>query len=131
MNSVDETAQADRRLAYFTLAGVQLADRIPNVHERGARAMARLDEAAIWRNLNEIITALANSAESQALYGAVNTSSISNVVDSIYMALFNRPGEAEGRAYYVDGFKTGRFTAATIALDVVNGARGQDGVGRP
>ena len=77
-------------------------------------------------NLNEIIEAFANSAESQALYGTINSSNISNVVDSIYMALFNRPAEAEGKAYYVNGFNSGQFTAATIMLNVLYGAQNED-----
>lgn len=77
-------------------------------------------------NLNEIIEAYANSAESQALYGTINSSNIGTVVNSIYMALFNRPAEVEGKAYYVNGFNTGRFTAATIMLNVLYGAQNKD-----
>ena len=75
-------------------------------------------------NLTEIIEAFANSTESRALYGTVNSSNISNVVNDIYLALFNRDAEAGGRDYYVNGFNTGRFTAATIMLNVLNGAVG-------
>jgi hypothetical protein len=77
-------------------------------------------------NLNEIIEAYANSAESQALYGTINSSNISNVVDSIYMALFNRHAEPGGLTYYVSGFNSGRFTAATIMLNVLYGAQNDD-----
>jgi hypothetical protein len=77
-------------------------------------------------NLSEIIEAYANSAESQALYGTISSSNIGTVVDSIYMALFNRSAEAEGKAFYVNGFNTGRFTAATIMLDVLYGAQNED-----
>jgi hypothetical protein len=77
-------------------------------------------------NLNEIIEAYANSAESQALYGTVDSSNIGTVVDAIYMALFNRPAEAAGKTFYVNGFTTGRFTAATIMLDVLYGAQNED-----
>jgi hypothetical protein len=77
-------------------------------------------------DLNEIIEAFANSDESQTLYGTINSSNIAIVVDSIYMALFNRPAEAEGKAYYVNGFNEGRFTAATIMLNVLYGAQNQD-----
>jgi len=77
-------------------------------------------------NLNEIIEAYAKSAESQALYGTINSSNIGTVVDSIYMALFNRPAEVEGKAYYVNGFNAGRFTAATIMLNVLYGAQNED-----
>jgi hypothetical protein len=77
-------------------------------------------------NLNEIIEAFANSTESRALYGTINSNNISNVVNGIYMALFNRPAEAGGMAYYINGFNSGQFTAATIMLNVLNGAQNQD-----
>lgn len=77
-------------------------------------------------NLNEIIEAHANSAESQALYGTINSSNVGTVVDAIYVALFSRPAEAEGKAYYVDGFNADRFTAATIMLNILDGAQNED-----
>jgi hypothetical protein len=77
-------------------------------------------------NLNEIIEAFANSSESLSLYGTITSSNISTLVDRIYMALFNRPAEAEGKAYYVEGFNAGRFTAAKIMLNVLYGAQNQD-----
>jgi len=77
-------------------------------------------------NLSEIIEAFANSAESQALYGTINSSNISNVVNSIYNALFGRNAEAGGLSYYVNGFNSGQFTAATIMLNVLYGAQNED-----
>jgi hypothetical protein len=79
-------------------------------------------------NLNEMIQVFADSPESQVLYGTINSNNISNVVDSIYLALFNRHADAEGKAYYVDAFNTGRSIPATIALDILYGAQGQDRV---
>jgi hypothetical protein len=77
-------------------------------------------------NLNAIIEAFANSAESQALYGTINSSNISTVVNGIYDALFGRNAEAEGLSYYVNGFNNGTFTAATIMLNVLYGAQNED-----
>jgi len=77
-------------------------------------------------NLDAIIEAFANSAESQALYGPINSSNISSVVTSIYWALFNRAPAQAGLDYYVDGFNSGRFTAATIMLNVLDGAQNED-----
>jgi len=77
-------------------------------------------------NLTEIIEAFANSAESQALYGTINSSNISTVVNGIYNALFGRNAEAEGLNYYVNGFNSGHFTAATIMLNVLYGAQNED-----
>jgi serpin B len=77
-------------------------------------------------SLDEIIDAFANSPESKALYGDITSESIGNVVDSIYAALFNRPAEAEGKSYWVSGFNSGRFTAAAIILNVLDGAQNDD-----
>jgi hypothetical protein len=77
-------------------------------------------------NLNEIIEAYANSPESQALYGAINGNNIGSVVDAIYMALFHRHAETGGLNYYVNGFNAGHFTAATIMLNVLDGAQNSD-----
>jgi hypothetical protein len=77
-------------------------------------------------NLNEIIEAFANSPESQALYGTINSSNISTVVNGIYNALFGRDAEAGGLSYYVNGFNSGQFTAATIMLNVLYGAQNED-----
>lgn len=84
----------------------------------------RLD--ASGGNLNEIIEAYANSAESQALYGTIDSSNISTVVNDIYYALFGRNAEIEGLNYYVNGFNLGQFTPATIMLNVLHGAQNED-----
>jgi photosystem II stability/assembly factor-like uncharacterized protein len=84
----------------------------------------RLD--ATGGSLTEIIEAFANSAESQALYGTINSSNISTVVNGIYNALFGRNAEAEGLNYYVNGFNSGHFTAATIMLNVLYSAQNED-----
>jgi pimeloyl-ACP methyl ester carboxylesterase len=77
-------------------------------------------------NLTDIIEAFANSTEAQALYGTISSSNISNVVNSIYNTLFGRSAEAGGLSYYVNGFNSGQFTAATIMLNVLYGAQNED-----
>lgn len=77
-------------------------------------------------NLNEIIEAFANSAEAQTFYGTINSSNISTIVNGIYNALFGRNAETGGLNYYVNGFNSGQFTAATIMLNVLNGAQNED-----
>jgi hypothetical protein len=77
-------------------------------------------------NQYEIIEAFANSAESQRLYGPINSSNISSVVTSIYWALFNRAPAQAGLNYYVNGFNLGWFTPATIMLNVLDGAQNED-----
>lgn len=75
-------------------------------------------------NLNAIIEAFANSDEARTLYGTINSGSISNVVNNIYLALFNRDADTGGRDWYVAEFNAGRFTAATIMLNILYGATG-------
>ncbi len=84
----------------------------------------RLDSSG--GNLEAIIEAFANSAESQALYGTINSVNISTVVNDIYNALFARDAEAGGRDYFVSGFNSHQFTAATIMLNVLYGAQNED-----
>ncbi|MEM2592688.1 MAG: DUF4214 domain-containing protein, partial [Thermofilaceae archaeon] len=84
----------------------------------------RLDAAG--GDLRAIIEAFANSEESRSLYGTITKDNIADVVKSIYRALFNRDPEDAGLNYYVNGFKDGKFTAATIMLDILNGAQNED-----
>ncbi len=83
-------------------------------------------------SLNESIDAFANSLESQGLYGTINSGNISNVVNNIYLALFNRDADTGGRNYYVNNFIAGKFpdgrrcTPGTIVLDILYGAINED-----
>ena len=77
-------------------------------------------------NLTEITEAFTSSAESQALYGTINSSNISTVVNDIYQALFGRDADIEGLDWYVDGFNSGRYTLATIILKILFGAQNED-----
>lgn len=73
-----------------------------------------------------VIDAFASSPEAIDLYGAIDATTIGTVIDSLYMALFNAAPDAAGKAFYVDGFAAGTFTAGTIALAVLNGAQNDD-----
>lgn len=95
----------------------------------------RLD--AVGGNLSGIINAFANSVEAahryfpnsapnQTLNDLVNSSTIGSVVDQIYTALLNRPADAAGKQFYVDGFNSGKFTPGSISLDIINGAQNAD-----
>lgn len=75
-----------------------------------------------------VIDAFATSPEAVALYGPIDASTIGTVVDAIYLALYNRAPDADGKKFYVDGFNAGTFTAGTIALNVLNGASNDDSV---
>jgi lysyl endopeptidase len=75
-------------------------------------------------DLDKIIEAFAASDESVALHGVITGGNISTVVNDTYLALFARPADTGGLNYYLDGFTAGRFTAATIMLNILDGATG-------
>lgn len=92
----------------------------------GLRYWAEQAEAA-GGNLSHIIDAFAASPEAVGLYGSViNDTTIGGVVDSLYLALFNRTPDVLGRQFYIDGFGLGVFSPGSIALAVLVGAQGSD-----
>ncbi|MFL9961752.1 DUF4214 domain-containing protein [Paraburkholderia sediminicola] len=74
-------------------------------------------------NLNSIIDAFGNSAESTALYGGSSTAA---QVNAIYQTLFGRAADVTGLNFYVNGIVNGQFTLASVALNIYNGATGTD-----
>jgi S-layer protein len=74
-------------------------------------------------NINVIINAFGNSAESTALYAGSNTAA---QVNAIYHTLFGRDADVTGLNFYVNGIQNGTFTLASVALNVYNGAIGTD-----
>lgn len=79
--------------------------------------------AANRGNLASIINAFGNSAESTALYAGATPAAR---VTAIYQQLFNRAPDAAGLAFYTAELTAGRMTAASIALNVADGASGTD-----
>ena len=75
-----------------------------------------------------VVSAFATSPEAVALYGPIDATTIGTVIDKIYLALFNKAPDAAGKQFYVDGFTSGKFTAGTIALNILNGAANDDAV---
>ncbi len=76
--------------------------------------------------VGEIIEAFANSAESTSLYGEITEDNIDSVVTAIYQAAFGRDPDAGGLQHYIDGFKDGTYTAATLMVNIADGATGND-----
>ena len=91
----------------------------------GMRYWAGLIDAA-GGDQTEAIKAFADSEESAALYGPIDLNTIGSVIDAIYEALFSVEPDAEGKQFYVDGFTAGTFSAGSIALNILNGASGND-----
>jgi hypothetical protein len=81
-------------------------------------------------NIIDVLAQFAFSNEARALYnGDITNDNIETVVNSIYMGLFNRQaegGENGGLTLYVNAFKTGGETTATILWHVLNGAQNED-----
>ncbi len=77
-------------------------------------------------DFGSVQAAFGSSAESQRIYGPINSATIGNVVDMIYIWLFKRAPDAAGKAFYVDGFNAGTFTPVSIAYSIMTGAQGKD-----
>lgn len=78
---------------------------------------------SVGGNLGSIVDAFGNSQESQDLYAG---SSNAQVINAIYQQLFNRDAEPAGLAFYTGLLDNGIKTAASIALDILNGAQNAD-----
>ncbi|MPW17862.1 DUF4214 domain-containing protein [Paraburkholderia sp. CNPSo 3157] len=74
-------------------------------------------------NINVIINAFGNSAESTALYGGSSTAA---QVNAVYHTLFGRDADVAGLNFYVNGIINGTFSLASVALNIYNGATGTD-----
>ena len=79
-------------------------------------------------DLSPLINTFATSPEAVRLYGTIDASTIGSVIDSLYLALYDRAPDTAGRQFFMDGFSTGVFTPASIALAVLAGARSSDAV---
>lgn len=73
-----------------------------------------------------VIDAFANSEEATALYGDITEENIGETITKIYQALFGRAPDAAGLAYYEEAFANGELSAGTIALQILDGASGED-----
>jgi hypothetical protein len=77
-------------------------------------------------NISPITTQFAVSPESVAIYGPITPATITTVVTQIYENLFNRPPDAAGLAFYVNGFNAGLVSPGDILWQILNGAQGTD-----
>jgi hypothetical protein len=85
---------------------------------------ANHDGNFVGDNITPALEQFAYSAEARALYGgAITSSNIATVVDSIYLGLFGRHAEADGLSFWVNSFNTGASTPATILWELMKGAQ--------
>jgi len=73
-----------------------------------------------------IVDAFGNSAESVALFGS--TTDASAKITSIYLQMFGRSPDAGGLQFYANLVNSGQKSLASVALDIYNGATGDDGI---
>lgn len=82
---------------------------------------ARLDDEG--GSLTSIIDAFANSAEAQGLYGGMTNE---NKITTIYQQLFDRMPDTGGLNFYTEQLAGGTMTQASIMLNILDGASGDD-----
>ena len=95
------------------------------------------DQAGInyWANelvsnggtIEKIIDAFGNSPEYQSRFGGLPNNQL---VNNIYVQLFNRDAEEAGLNWYLGELEAGRMTLASIALDVAAGAKAESADGQ-
>src|SRR5690606_28848514 len=73
-----------------------------------------------------VMDTFATSPEASSLYGEIKEDSVGNVIETIYQALFGRPADEVGKAYYEAAFADGTITAGGLALAILNASRGSD-----
>lgn len=91
------------------------------VHTTQAPDLGRIAQAYMGTPaLVDLLSDMANSAESVALYGA-NTP-LDTYVNSIFLELFNRPVKAAGLAYWTGQISEGKISRAAAPLEIMAGA---------
>lgn len=74
-------------------------------------------------DLSRMIGALSETAEFKALYdGKTNT----EIVTAVYQALFGRAPDEAGLKFFVDGLADGTLKIGSIAVSIIDGAKGSD-----
>ena len=74
-------------------------------------------------DLTEVLAAFGESVEFTANFGSLTDSEL---VNNLYLQMFNRDAESEGLTFYTDLLTSGAATLASIAKQIVDGAQGND-----
>ncbi len=74
-------------------------------------------------DLSSLVDAFGNSAEFEQQYGAMENSVL---INNLYQQLFGRDADTEGMSFYLELLESGAKTLASISLDILNGAQGDD-----
>jgi len=78
---------------------------------------------SVGGDLTAIIQQFGTSSEFDESYGGLDNGEL---IDKVYLNMFGREPDAEGRAFYLSRLDAGTLTLQTIALDVLNGAQNED-----
>lgn len=73
--------------------------------------------------LQQLEINFSNSPESKAMYSAMSTGEL---IDDIYMTLFNRHAEPDGVMFWSNAIDTGQITSAGAAYEILHGAQNDD-----
>ena len=71
-------------------------------------------------DLMEIIDSFGNSMEFTERFGDLDNEEL---VNNIFLQLLGRDADSEGLNFYLNGLRVGRYTLASIALNVANGTK--------
>ena len=74
-------------------------------------------------NLEEIINEFGTSKEFTERFGDLDDEEL---INNIFLQLLGRDADSGGLNFYVNGLREGRFTLASIALNVADGTKGRD-----
>lgn len=74
-------------------------------------------------NVDQVLIDFGTSEEYTNEYGDLTTPEL---ITALYQQMFNRDPDAEGLAFYTDLLDSGEASLASIALDIANGATGDD-----
>jgi len=74
-------------------------------------------------DLSEIVDAFGNSEEYRDRFGDLDPQEL---VNNIFVQLLGRDADPEGLTFYSNGFRSGEFSLASIALNIFDGASGRD-----
>ena len=131
--AADREALVDLRALTDGLAGAAaalrpLAELYIAYFDRAPDAVGLLywsSRLADGMTLGEIAASLSVQPEARALSPESGTAAAR--VDAAYANLFERPADAEGRAYWIDALETGAVSVPDFMLALVHGARAATG----
>ena len=74
----------------------------------------------------QLVSDVSASPEAESLSLARGTSTFQEQVDEVYLHLFGRRADAEGKSYWASELEAGRLSPDQLALAVLNGAQNDD-----